>query len=549
MLIRIQGGRVVDPTAGRDAVGDVWVEDGRIVQPPPGAKPDQTLDAAGCVVMAGGVEVHSHIAGGNVVTSRLLLPELYISEAAPEGHPFAHAGGAAGWIGATYARMGYTTAVEPAMPPVHALATQLELADIPLLDRGALTVLGNDDHLLQILRDGEGRAAVRDLVALNVASSRGLGVKCINAGGASAFKDGALKLSLDDEIPCYGLSTRRIMGALLDAVEEIGVPHPLHVHCNNLGLPGADDSLIATLDAAEGRRIHFAHAQFYAYGVSDPENPMTGGFRSAARRIVDAMMANPQASLDIGQVVFGQTVTVSLDILRQFGGRKGAKPKKWVLNAGDAEGGGVVPFLYRPKGPTSSLQWAIGLEIMLLSGDPERTILTTDHPNGGPFTQYPRIIHLLMDKEARDREIATLPGIVRERSEIATIEREYTFSEIAQLTRSGPAKLLGLDDRGHLRAGGRADIAVYRDDPDRTAMFTAAKYVLKDGHVIVADGQVVDWRAGRSLSLTVESDKAMERRTETYLQDRYGQGLDSFAVPDAAFAKDQPVFEDVACRA
>lgn len=58
MLIRIQGGRVVDPTAGRDAVGDVWVEDGRIVAPPSDRKPDQTLDAAGCVVMAGGVEVH-----------------------------------------------------------------------------------------------------------------------------------------------------------------------------------------------------------------------------------------------------------------------------------------------------------------------------------------------------------------------------------------------------------------------------------------------------------------------------------------------------------
>ncbi|TXN69459.1 formylmethanofuran dehydrogenase subunit A [Methylobacterium sp. WL6] len=547
MLILIQGGRVVDPTAGRDGVGDVWVEDGRVVAPSE-RTPDRTVDATGCVVMAGGVEVHSHIAGGNVITSRLLLPDLYVSETAPNGHPFAHAGGAAAWIGAAYAKMGYTTAVEPAMPPTHALATQLELADIPLLDRGALAVMGNDDQLLQLLRAGESRDAVRDLVALNVAQSRALGVKCINAGGASAFKDGVLKLSLDDEIPVYGLSTRKIMGSLLDAVEAIGVPHPLHVHCNNLGLPGADDSFIETLDAAEGRRIHFAHAQFYAYGAADPANPGTGGFRSAASRIVDAMHANPNATLDIGQVVFGQTVTVSMDILRQFGGRKGANPKKWVLNAGDAEGGGVVPFLYKPRGPTSSLQWAIGLEIMLLSNEPERTILTTDHPNGGPFTAYPRIIHLLMDKEERDREIATLPKVVGERSSLPEIEREYSFSEIAELTRSGPAKLLGLSDRGHLRAGARADIAVYREDRNRTAMFASAKLVLKDGVAIVEDGEVVHWHVGRSLSLTVESDKAMERRTDAYLQDRFGQGLDSFAVPDAAFPEAE-VFEDVACRA
>ncbi|HEV7438210.1 MAG TPA: formylmethanofuran dehydrogenase subunit A, partial [Methylobacterium sp.] len=71
MLTRISGGRVIDPTAGRDAVGDVWIEDGRVVAPSE-RQPDRTIDATGCVVMAGGVEVHSHIAGGNVVLSRLL---------------------------------------------------------------------------------------------------------------------------------------------------------------------------------------------------------------------------------------------------------------------------------------------------------------------------------------------------------------------------------------------------------------------------------------------------------------------------------------------
>jgi len=37
---------------------------------------------------------------------------------------------------------------------------------------------------------------------------------------------------------------------------------------------------------------------------------------------------------------------------------------------------------------------------------------------------------------------------------------------------------------------------------DLTAMFTAAKLVLKDGVPIVEDGEVVEWRAGRTLSLT-----------------------------------------------
>ena len=376
--------------------------------------------------MAGGVEVHSHIAGGNVVLSRLLLPDLYVSEAAPEGHPFAHAGGSAAWIGANYARMGYTTAVEPAMPPVSALSTQLELADIPLLDRGALCVMGNDDHLLQLLRDREGKAALRDLVALNVATSRALGVKCINAGGASAFKDGALTLSLDDEIPTYGLSTRKIMNALLDAVEEIGVPHPL--------------TSTATISGFRARTI----PSWRRGGGGRAAHPLRPRPVLRLRRRRSREPDDGRLPLGGGPHHRGHGGASERDLRRRPGGVRpdrddlarhpapvrrpqGRNPKKWILTAGDAEGGGVVPFLYRPRGPTSSLQWAIGLELMLLSKDPERTILTTDHPNGGPFTEYPRIIHLLMDKEARDREIATLPKVVGERSSLPEIEREYTL--------------------------------------------------------------------------------------------------------------------------
>lgn len=527
MLTCIRGGRVVDPATGRDGVGDVWIEDERIVAPRDRA--DRTIDATGCVVMAGAIDVHSHIAGGNVVLSRLLLPELHADEA-PEGG-VRGTSGSAGEIGAAYARMGFTTVVEPAMPPIAALATHLELAEVPLIDRAGLTVMGNDDQLLALLRAGESEAAVRDLVALNLATSRGLGLKVINAGGAAAFKDGASRFALDDEVPAYGLTSRRILEALLDAVEAIGVPHPLHVHCSNLGLPGSDDSLVATVEAAQGRRMHLAHAQFYGYAAR-----AEGGFASAAERICATLRDHPNVTLDVGQVAFGQTCTISLDIGRQFIGRAGARPRRWALIAGDAEGGGLVPFAYRRANPTSCLQFAIGLEIMLLSPDPARTLLTTDHPNGGPFTAYPRILHLLMDKAERDREIAGLDPVVASRSSLGSIEREYSLAEVAAMTRSGPARLLGLDDRGHLGPGARADVAVYRDDPDRTAMFSAAHRVLKDGAVVVEDGRVVSRQAGRTLSLAVEADDGMRRRADAYLEGRFGRGLAGFAVPDAAFA-------------
>ena len=50
----------------------------------------------------------------------------------------------------------------------------------------------------------------------------------------------------------------------------------------------------------------------------------------------------------------------------------------------------------------SALQWVVGLELFLLSQDPWRVVLSTDHPNGGSFLSYPALIQLLMDRTVRD---------------------------------------------------------------------------------------------------------------------------------------------------
>ena len=93
MLIRLRGGHVVDPVNGVDGVGDLYLEDGRIVAPPKGRSPDADYDVSGHVVMAGAIDIHSHIAGGNVNSARLLLPEMHRSiRARLDGTPLSTAG-------------------------------------------------------------------------------------------------------------------------------------------------------------------------------------------------------------------------------------------------------------------------------------------------------------------------------------------------------------------------------------------------------------------------------------------------------------------------
>ena len=542
MLILLKGGRIVDPVNGRDEAGDLWIESDRIVAAPAGRLADEVHDVSGKIVMAGAIDIHSHIAGGDVNTARLLLPEKHQNHLPnPLALPLCTAKWSTFETGTIYASMGFTTVIEPAIVPHQALQAHLELSDIPIIDKGTLTVLGNDDFLLSLLRDGEGQAAVADYVASALAASHGLGVKCINAGGAAAFKYNARTFSLDDVVPFYGLTSRKIVEALQRAVVDLQVPHPLHLHANNLGIPGNVATALATIEAARGERLHFAHLQFYSYGAEGDR-----GFSSAAAELAAAVNAAPNVTIDVGQVMFRQTVTVSADVLRQFNGAEMAKPKKSVIHDGDGNGGGIVPYLYRENDFANAVQWACGLELFLLIDDAWRVFFTTDHPNGAPFTTYPEIFALIMSRDARAEAIARLPQEALAMSTLPSIAREYTFGEIATMTRAAPAKLLGLTDRGHLGEGGLADIAVYSPGSDLAKMFRFAHLVFKDGDLVVRDGRVSHYRWGKALKVNPGYDKAIDRRLAGYYDRHFGNSRDLFAVNEHLLPRTD-AFAEVAC--
>ncbi|RUM96898.1 formylmethanofuran dehydrogenase subunit A [Pseudaminobacter arsenicus] len=542
MLTRITGGEIVDPVNGRIGQGDLWIEDETIVAAPVDGRADRTIDASGCVVMAGAIDIHSHIGGGNVNTARLLLPEHHAAHAPrPANTPLSNAGWSTFETGCLYAKMGFTTVVEPAMSPGSALHTHLELADIPIIDKATLAILGNDDFLLSMIRDNASPQMIEDYVAWTVGSSRALGVKVINAGAAAAFKENVRTFSFDDVVPFYGVSSRRIVKTLQAAVTSLGVPHPLHVHCNNLGASGAAETAAETIAAAEGVPMHLAHLQFYSYGTEGKRK-----FSSEAARLAELVNSTPEITIDIGQVMFGQTVTISSDVLRQFSARGSANPKKTVIFDGDGNGGGVVPYRYG-KDFYGSLQWAIGLELFLLINDPWRVFFTTDHPNGAPFTAYPDLFALLMSRDARKEAAAGVSQKALSFSTLGSIEREYTFEEIAIMTRAAPAKLLGLKDRGHLGAGALADVAVYRKGEDIAQMFRSAAFVFKNGDLVVRNGEIENYRWGKALRLNPPPDKAMVRRLDAYHQERYGLSLDWFDFPDSAIQREQP-FGEVSCN-
>jgi formylmethanofuran dehydrogenase subunit A len=222
--------------------------------------------------------------------------------------------------------------------------------------------------------------------------------------------------------------------------------------------------------------------------------------------------------------------------MRQFAARKLARPHKWVSWDAECEGGGgIVPYQYKAKNFVNTLQWAIGLEIFLLVDDPWRIFFTTDHPNGAPFTRYPQLFRLLMDKDYRSAWLEQVNGKALELALLPQLEREYSLYEIAIMTRAAPARLLGLSDRGQLGAGAIADIAVYSEQSNVEAMFAAADLVFKSGELVVRDGQVVASPKGAIHTIRPAFDHAVERSLQGYFDQFYTLKLDNFKVHDSVF--------------
>lgn len=495
MIVQLSQVRCCDGIVDSTQVRDLFLIDGVLADAiPEGRRVDSEYRLPEHVVFPGGIDIHTHIGGGKVNVARLLLPER-------SGVSATHAAMSKPWLaplscpvpnawetGRRYIQMGYTTCFEPAMLPAGARQAHAEMRDIPWLDTGGYVLLGNERMLLQWIAQDVPQRQITDYVAWMLRSHAACAVKVVNAGGIDAFKFNQRHMDIDATHPIYGITPRRILLALSTAVSELEIAHPLHVHCSNLGKAGNIAATLATIDAVEGRRLHLAHAQYHCYGNDGPH-----GFSSAAHLLADRVNASNQMTIDVGQVLFGQTITLSADTMHQYENRNRAHPRKWVFQDIECQAGcGALPFRYRQSQYVHSLQWAIGLELFLRIRDPRKVFLTTDHPNGGPFTGYPHLIRLLMDYDFRMSIFEQLHPDVRKSSPLPELKRQYTLDEIAIATRSGPAAALGLGNRGKLEPGAVADLAVYRLDSDPESMFGNPTMVFRRGKLVYREGLFLD---------------------------------------------------------
>ncbi len=537
-LMKVAGGYVYDPLNGVDGqVRDLWMRNGVIVPAPtdPEVRPARTVDAAGLVVMPGGIDMHCHIAGPKVNVARKMRPEEKRQAEPVHRSSFTHSG-TMGSVPSTFATgykyigLGYTTAFDAAVPPLSARHAHEEFEDTPCIDKGIYVLMGNNHYVMQSIRDEEPEQ-LRAFVAWLLGAAKGFAAKLVNPGGVEVWKHHASGNvdGLDDPVDFYDVTPRQIIVSVAQAVDELKLPHAVHIHCNNLGMPGNWHTTLESMRALEGRRGHMTHIQFHSYGGGDADETT---FHSKVAPLADYVNQNPNLTVDVGQVMFGETTSMTGDgplgyYLHNVYGTK------WFSGDTELEAGcGIAPIKYRNKSLVHAWQWAIGLEWYLLVQDPWRVAMSTDHPNGGSFLAYPQIIRLLMDSAYRHEMLKTVHPAVRAGSVLGDLTREYTMNEIAIITRAGPARILGLSHKGHLGPGADADITIYLPHENKETMFALPRYVIKAGRILVDDGEIRDTLIGKTLHVAPQYDSAREPHIGDWFERYYSIRFRNYPVSD-----------------
>jgi len=354
-FIKISGGTVYDPANGIDGeVRDIWIANGKIVSTPsdPATRPTREIDARGLVIMPGGVDMHCHIAGPNVNVARKMRPEEKRKSAVLHRTANTHSG-TLGSVPSTfatgykYAGMGYTTAFDAAIPPLGARHAHEEFEDTPCIDKGFYVLMGNNHYVMRSIQQNEPQK-LKAFIAWLLGATKGYAPKLVNPGGVEVWKShqGGNVHSIDEPVDHFGVTARQIISGVAHAAGELRLPHPVHIHCNNLGVPGNWQTTLATMKAIDGHRAHITHIQFHSYGGGEGDE---NTFNSKTVPLAEYVNAHQNVTIDVGQVMFGETTSMTGDgplgyyLSNIFKG-------KWFSSDTEMESGcGITPIKYRNK--------------------------------------------------------------------------------------------------------------------------------------------------------------------------------------------------------
>jgi formylmethanofuran dehydrogenase subunit A len=135
-----------------------------------------------------------------------------------------------------------------------------------------------------------------------------------------------------------------------------------------------------------------------------------------------------------------------------------------------------------------------------------------------------------MNADFRRERVRALPAKALGRIVLADLDRQYTLYEIAIITSAGPARALGLTQKGHLGVGADADLTIYNENPDGELMFRYPRYVIKGGEIVVEEGDIRNVHQGREFIVKPVFDEKIEDYLRPLFQQVYTMSFENYPV-------------------
>lgn len=538
----VKNGFVFDPINNIEGEKkDILIQDSKVVDKFANNNDVQEIDAKGKIVVPAAVEIHAHIASQQLNWVRLL---------GSNNQDFQNL-----WNGLTlngiakdYVSNGYTFILEANVFPSLTKQTIFDLKRLPVLDKAYLLNPSNLWALeLEFQKDmvDEGAVFLSNLME----KVKGFGLKAYNPFEAEYWNWKVVRKSLTDKGRLFNFAPMDVYEKLTRFVEHLGLPHSIHAHIEGYESHYSKKNLLATLNNVKSLGLkpnprndfgikrsqifHLAHGSSYNLDGDNAE-------------LIKFYNENQDFDMDLGFIGFNALnplVTSDRHLITKL--INSLDPNKLIRSSVESEGDSFATLRkFNKKKKEDCVMWVNAIDLAL-NISPWQLQFSVNYPNYADIKNLPEIASWLISNDAREHYMKDMEGSFLKDNALISNSKVLTFNDIIILTRSSPAKSLGIGSiKGNLGNGADGDLNILNlnfNDIDISknyekfkSAFGNIEYVIKAGKVIKNHDMInlnsfgkVFWASGKPEK---EDTKSILAKKEDFYQKYNSNFYDSYNI-------------------
>ena len=536
----VKNGFVFDPFNSIEGEKkDILIQDGKVVDKFVSSSDIKEIDAKRKTVIPAALEIHAHVASQQLNWVRLL---------GSNNQEFQNL-----WNGLTlntiakdYISNGYTFILEANVFPSLTKQTIFDLKRLPVLDKAFLL---NTSNLWALELEFQKELVEEGAVLLSnlLEKVKGFGLKAYNPFEAEYWNWKVVRKNLTEKGRLFNFAPMDVYGKLSRFVEHLGLPHSIHAHIEGYESQYSKENLTATLNKVKSLGLkpntkndlgikrsqifHLAHASSYNIDGDNSE-------------LIKFYNENQDFDMDLGFIGFNTInplITSDRHLINKL--NNSPNPYKLIRSSVESEGDSFATLRkFSKKTKEDCLMWANAIDLAL-NITPWQLQFSINYPNYANITDLPEIASWLISNNAREQFMADMEaGFLKDNSLISN-SKLLSFNDFIILTRSSPAKSLGIGSiKGNLGLGADGDLNILdlnlndtdisRDYEKFKSALSNIEYVIKAGEVI-KDHDIIDlnssgkifWASGKPEK---EDTKSILAKKADFYQKYYSNFYNSY---------------------